>query len=481
MPKLSSYIKALVPDSINSQKAIRRNWIDQRYMSPKNQDDMSGLVVPKLGSNTWSENTDFEYLQKMYDCHDLVWSCIELISSTFALAKLKVKKLNASGKYEYVPNHPLQLVLNNPNSTMTAYDLSQAYIVHRLLNGTVAFILLRGDKMISNNEADKCPECKSNEISQCEHILWHFNVGRVTQIIPIHPDRLEKRKYETKFGIKEYFAYTWENGVKMLVHPNNMLTDPMYNPGGSFYGTSPTAQVKRWLEIDLGLTKQVGAYLVNNAIPSMILNIKPQEGMLDQDPTTMLEKIKEKWIRDFSMHGDGITSGSKVKTPAFVHGELDVHKIQDALKDIVVKPLFYEIQNRICMAYGVPPSFFEFGQDHGAQSTTIQQQEKNFYNRTIRKNLTSYKAKMERYVLSSYGDESLSLEWDLSELGIASFIETERKAHILEMWKYGIITRDATREGLGIDPMNGELGDDLYRLTVMGDQPAGNAENNQLK
>lgn len=458
-------------------------------MSPKDQNDMSGLVVPRLGSNSWTENTDFEYLQKMYDCHDLVYNCIELVSSTFALAKLKVKKLDKNGKYVYVPDHPLQKVLNNPNATMTMYDLEQSYVVHRLLNGTVAFILLRGDKMISNDEASKCPDCEHNEVGQCPHLLWHFNKGPVTQIMPIHPDRLDKKKYKTKFGIKEYFTYEWENGLKMLVHPDNMLTDPMYNPGGTFYGTSPTAQVKRWLEIDLGLSKQVGGYLINNAIPSMILNIKPNEGMLDQDPTTMLEKIKEKWIRDFSMGGDGITSGSKFKTPAFVHGDLDVHKIQDALKDIVVKPLFYQIESRICMAYGVPPNFFEFGQDYGAQSTTIQQQEKNFYNRTIAKNLVSYKSKMERFVLSSYCDETLILDWDLSNMGIANFIEAERKAHILKVWEIGLDTRDSVREQLGMNPIGGEYGDDLYRIDVLGtnnngvtlNQPARSSEDNILK
>lgn len=458
-------------------------------MSPKDQNDMSGLVVPKLGSNHWTEDTDFEYLQKMYDCHDLVYNCIELCSSTFALGKLRVKRLNSKGKYEFVPDHPLQKLLNNPNATMTAYDLSQAYMVHRLLNGTVAFILLRGSQTVSNDEAAKCPECQMLDVNQCEHLLWHFHLGPITQIIPIHPDRLQKKKYRYESGIKEYFMYKWDNGVEMLVHPNNMLTDPMYNPGGTFYGSSPTARVKRWLEIDLGLSKQTGAYLLNNAIPSMILNIKPQEGMLDQDPSTMLEKIKEKWIRDFSMGGDGITSGSKVRTPAFVHGELDVHKIQDSLKDIVVKPLFYEIQNRICMAYGVPPSFFEFGQDYGAQSATIQQQEKNFYNRTIAKNLVSYKAKMERYVLSSFNDEKLILEWDLSAMGAAAFLETDRKTFVLKAWEMGLDTRDSTREQLGLNPIGGEYGDDLYRIDVLGtnnngdrlNQPSQSAEDNILK
>ncbi len=93
MPKISSYIKAIIP----SQKSIARlpHWQNYLPISPKDQSDISSIVIPKVGANSWNANgTDLEYLQKMYDCHDLVHSCIDLVSSTFALAKLRVKKLN---------------------------------------------------------------------------------------------------------------------------------------------------------------------------------------------------------------------------------------------------------------------------------------------------------------------------------------------------------------------------------------------------
>lgn len=484
--KLVSHLKALV-ESANSSKSGLSHWQNYVPISPKDQGDLSGLILPRVGANSWTPNVDYEYLQKIYDCHDLVHNCIELVSSTFALGKLKVKK-KIDGKYRYLPNHPLQIVLDNPNSSMSGYDLRQSYVVHRLLNGTVAFLMIRGDQMVTDDHRNSCPECNSLRIDNCVHALWHFHVGPVTQIMPCHPDRLEKKQYDTPKGKKEYFLYNWDNGVKMLVHPNNIMTDPLYNPGGSFSGTSPTAQVQRWLEIDLGLSQQVGAYLANNSIPSMILNIKPPaSGGHDQDPATLLSSIKEKWIRDFSMNGDGNKSGRYAKTPAFVYGEMDVHKIQDTLKEMVVKPLFYEIQNRVCMAYNVPPSFFEFGQDYGSQSTTIQQQEKNFFNRAISKNLISFKSKMERYVLSSYEDEDLVLDWDLSDMGAANFLEKDKKVQVLKEWELGLLTRDATREQLGYDPLGGDTGDDLYRITVMSDGNSNNSimggslEDNRLK
>lgn len=482
--KISSYIKALIPEV----KQYPSHFRGFTSISPRNQYDIASQVIPKVGANSWDQNIDIKYLQKMYDCHDLVHGCIELISSTFAQGTLKVKKLDPiTKKYNFAPNHPLQILLDNPNSSMTGYDLRQSYTVHRYLNGTVAFILVRGDRMVLDGEANSCPECKKTDSNDCSHVLWHFNTGPITQILPCHPDRIGTRVYNTSRGKKEYFTYNWDNNVTMVIHPNNIMTDPFYNPGGSFLGSSPTDHVKRWLEIDLGLSRQIGAYLLNNAIPSMILNIKPQEGTSDEDPSTLLESIKEKWIRDFSMSANGRNNGGgKAKTPAFVYGDMEIHRIQDALKDIVVKPLFYEIQNRICMAYGVPPSFFEFGQDYGSQSTTIQQQEKNFFNRTISKNLYSFKAKIERMVLCSFPDaQFLKLEWDLSTMPIASFLTDQKESRMLKRWELGTITLDELREEVGLNPFHDdEQGSSRYRTSVMSDGSiiVGNAkpEDNRL-
>lgn len=475
--KISSYIKAL---TIAPQKAIRKlpHWQNNIPISPKAQGDLSGLIVPRVGANSWSPDTDLEYLQRMYDCHDLVNACIKLVSRTFALAKLRVKKKQKDGKYTYVPDHPLQTVLDNPNASMTGFDLRQSFIVHRLLFGTVAFILVRGEML--TNEEDPCPACFEAEYDgECPHLLWCYSIGKVTQIMPVHLDRLNKKKFRTpKGGEVEHFIYSMGPGKpNMPIHPNNLLTDPNYNPGGSFYGSSPTAQVQRWLEIDLSLSKQIGAYFMNNAIPSMILNLKPaQNGAeYDKDPTELLGMMKENWMRKFSLGGDGINPGTEVKSPAFVYGDVDVLKVQDTLKDIVDKKLFYEVQSRIALAYQVPRGMFEFGQDYGSQGETSAQQREDFFNNAIQPELDTFKEKIKRYILVTYEDPTLDLEWDLSNVGVASFLEERVRAKILKDWEMGLITRDHARELLGYDPIEGDLGDDLYRTTVMSDGANENA------
>lgn len=493
MAKFSSYIKSIIP----SQKAIRRlpHWQNLLPLSPKDQNDISGVVIPRVGANTWNNNNvDLEYLQKMYDCHDLVHSSIDLVSSTFALAKLKVKKYDSkSQKYNYVPDHPIQKLLDNPNSSMTGYDLRQAYIVHRLLFGTMACVLVRQGMTTSTLERNKCPECRKLEHDgDCLHVLWHFNTGPITQIMPVHLDRLSQKT----IGSKTYFIYQYNHhgtDIETLVHPDNILTDPNYNPGGSFYGTSPTAMVKRWLEIDLGMSTQIGAYLANNAIPSMILNLKPPKfsegGGRIEDPSSLLKMMEERWMKDFSLGSYQQGYGNKPKKPAFTYGDLEILKIQDGIKDIVQKPLFYEIENRIAMAYKVPRSFFEFGLDYGSQGSTAKQQNEDFFNYAIAPQLLSFKSKLERFILPSYNDPTIELEWDFSSMGIASFLEDKREAKILKKWESGLITRDHTRELLGYNPTDDEFGNDYYRLDVLGtntngerlNEPNNSNEDNILK
>ena len=474
MPNFINYIKAL---GLSSEKSRRlSHWNDVTNMSPKDQGDWSSMILPKVSANNWTPNVDIDYLQKMYDCHDLVYNCIELVSSTFAQGELKVRKYE-DGKWRFVPDHPLQKVLNSPNSSMTGYDLRQAYVVHRLLFGTVALIILRDD-MVEDGELNFCPSCIEDNAFNCPHIFWTHHSSEIKGLMPVHPDRLSRKTYNTKNGLKEFFVYDAPQSPQpMVIHPNNIITDPFYNTGGSFDGSSPTQKVQRWLEIDLGLTKQVGAYLQNNAIPSFMIAFKPNKDIDYGDPTELLENAKQKWMEKFGFGGRNQDS-REAKSPSFLFGELDVHQIQDGLKDIVVKPLFYEIQNRISMAYNVPPGYFEFGQDHGSQSATIEQQEKNFYYRAIIKELISFRLKMKRYLLPYYQEEGevLDLFWDLSEMGVASFLEKERKAEKLKYWELGLTSRDKTLEMLGEDPIGGELGDDYYRETVMSDGRFNNSE-----
>ena len=227
--KFSSYLKAL---TVTPQKAITRlsHWENFEEMSPKDQGDLSGLIVPKTGSKNYNQvnNVDIDYLERLYRCHDLVHSSINLVSSTFGLGDLRVK-VRKNEKYIYDNSHKLQKLLDNPNSTMTGFDLKQAYIEHRLLFGAANLLLLRDDMKKINNKSNDCPECQIDPKGECLHLLWRCSKGPITQIIPIHPHTLKKKTYNINGVDQEYHIYTPSKNNETPIHPNNIIIDPIYN------------------------------------------------------------------------------------------------------------------------------------------------------------------------------------------------------------------------------------------------------------
>lgn len=443
-------------------------WDDRRDRSPKALDDFSGILLSKITSQNsiGVQDLDYELLSNIYMCNDLAWSCINLVSSTAALGKLRVRTKNSEKGIEYLPDHPLQVVLDFPNSSMTQFDLIQAYVTHQLLFGSVTMLLLRQEM------SAVCVVCKETG-DECTHQLYADSTSPVMQIMPVHPDNIAI-KYIQSIN-KNVFFYTpnGTSGKQYMIHENNMLTDPFYNPDKSWYGVSPTHLLQRWLQLDYSMTSQAEQYFANGAIPSMIVSLKPGNNYTyDTQPDTLVHKMKESWMNQFS------AAGRASKSPAFVFGDIDVQKVQDKVDETVGKQIYYEIAGRVCATYGVPPTLYEMGLRYGAQRASAEQHEKDFYNRTISKILKRLKLKLEQLVLPSYNDPTLELYWDLSELGVAGFLIKDKETRIQKHWELGLIQRNKAQMLLGYEPDTSELGNDYYRLTVMGD---GNTETtNQL-
>lgn len=450
--------------SVNQIKALIKagrgqNWIDERPRSPKALGDMSGVILSRIGANHPNGVQDFDYetLAKVYICNDLAWTCIDLVSSTAALGRLRVRRRDGKS-VEYLPDHPLQRLLDFPNPSMTQFDLIQAYATHQKLFGTVGMLLLREPM------TELCPLCAAECLDDCAHKLYYWSEGPVLQIMPVHPSTLQQSEVTVDGRRRRMFFYTPEPGKKYLIHPDNLLTDPLYNTDASWYGVSPTFLLKRWLDLDDSMTRQVTQFFQNGAIPSMIINMRPGTNYTyEQEPETLVQMMKEKWMEQFR------PGSPTAKAPAFTYGDISVERLSEKIEEVIAKGLYYEIQNRVCATFGVPPTLYEMGMRYSSQRSNAVQGEKDFYNRTISKVLRRLESKITQLVVPSYGEPGLEVVWDLSEMGIASFIISEKKAEVKKDWELGLISRDQARVQLGYEPVGGELGDDFYRLTVMSD------------
>lgn len=461
-----SLITALA--NIKSPRSL--GWTDDRPRSPKAMSDMSGVILSNIGSKGTQavQNFDYDLISRFYVCNDLVWSCINLVSSTAALAKLKVRVRNGKD-VKYLPDHPLQILLDFGNSSMTQFDLIQSYVTHQLLYGNITMILLRESML------EVCPTCQANNCDEeCVHRLFYYTEGPVGQVMPVHPSNLIQRILPGTNKKVFFYLPDGTNGKQYPIHPDNLITDPLYNPDIGWYGVSPTFMLKRWLDLDIAMTGQLTEFFESGSIPSMIVSLKPGANFnYDGEPSTLVEKMKDSWMRQFSAKGE------KQRSPAFVYGDVKVERIQENIKETIGKEIYYEIQGRVCATYGVPATMFEMGLRYGGQRAAAQQAEKDFYNRTISKILMRLKTKFEQLLVPSFNTPGLELDWDLSEMGIAGFLLQAEEKKIQDLWSIGLLKRDDARLMLGFEPTGDEYGDDYYRITVMGDGN-GNTVSNQL-
>ncbi len=456
---MSNIVKALVGlAEIKSPRGLA--WTDLRNRSPKALGDMSGIILPRVGAPNGYGVQDFDYhiMGRLHACSDIAWTCINLVSSTVAQGRLKVR-INDGKTITYVPDHPLQAVLNSSNETMTQFDLLQSYVTHQLLYGTVGILLLRQDMVRT------CPLCLALAKPDCLHKLYLNTDGPVAQLMTVHPALITNEFIDVDGVRMKLLVYSPGDGNKYPIHPNNILTDPFYNPEVSWYGISPTYLLKRWLDLDDTMTQQAKDLFDNGSIPSMIINVKPSTNYIyEQEPATVMEEMKEKWQAQFSSK-----RGKHAKSPAFMYGDVTATPLQEKLDNNVAKSLYEEIQNRACAVYGVPPTLYEFGIRYAGKGAASTQPEQDFYNRTISKILIRIRNKINMLVVPSFNTPGLEVDWDLSEMPIASFIVQAQKDAVKADWEMGLISRDTARVLLGYDPVGGELGDDFYRLTVMSD------------
>lgn len=444
------HLKALA-----SLRRSRNGALDYRSRSPKAMGDWSGVLLNGVTAHGTQAVQEFDYetLSQLYICHDLVWTCINLVSSQAALAKLRVRRKSESGT-TYLPDHDLQHILDAPNASMTQFDLIQSYIVHQMLYGHVTLIVLR-EKMTK-----VCPDCRRSGEEECLHTFCYDYKSKVRQIETVHPDNITREYVAADRKYRFFYTPKGQSGAKYLIHPNNIITDPYYNPDAAWYGVSPTHILSRWLKLDTTMTGQISHYFENGAIPSMIVSLKPVAGHVYSDePSTLVQRMKEGWMNQFSRGR---------KEPAFVFGDIDVERLQDKVNEVVGKDLYYEIAGRVCATYGVPPNLYEIGLRYGSQRASAMQAERDFFNRTISVILSRFKRKIEQAILPSWGDD-LELVWDYSDMGIASFLVKDKDERVSKHWQLGLIQRNTAQTLLGYEPDSSELGDDYYRLTVMGD------------
>lgn len=149
----------------------------------------------------------YENQAQLYRKLPAISTAVEMLSNVGALVEVEVEKRVEGEESEDVPNHPLELLLRNPNPLQSGIEFMQDTIGYRALAGNAYWWLNRASKNAPPDE------------------IW---IIQPNQILPVPDERMYLRGYMFDNGMGDQFPLeTWE-----VVHFKR------FNPFSRFVGLS---------------------------------------------------------------------------------------------------------------------------------------------------------------------------------------------------------------------------------------------------
>lgn len=239
-----------------------------------------------------------------------VVACLGVISRSFAEGRLIVNKYTEEGDQEYVPNHPLEVLMKKPNKYMTGDVLA---------NYMMTSIHVTGDAYLLKQKN---------------------NAGQVIGLHPLIP------QYVTPMGNNEELITHYEYEVKNkkvafkledIIHVRNGI-----DPSDHKKGFAPLKSVLREIYGDESAGQLGTALLANMGVPSVIISPK-DEFMLTEEDAEQIGRTYQRKV-----------GGSQKGSPLILSGSMDVKTLSFSPKDLDIGTLRNVPESRISAVLGVP-------------------------------------------------------------------------------------------------------------------------------
>lgn len=237
--------------------------------------------------------------------NELVYACITEKASSLPEAPLCVFPGDGSGAPR--ENHPLRVLLANPNPLMSEFELFELLVIHLDLAGNAFWEVVR-------DRADRPVE------------LW-----------PLRPDRV--RIYPSRKG---RITYGYDLGSDRVVDlGSDVIHFKLPNPVDPYVGQAPMRPALRAVALDNEATDFVKTLLQNRAVPGTLIET---EYAVDEEVT---KRLTAKWMERFGGNNRG--------KPGFLQKGMKPHPLGLNLSDLEFPDLRTISESRICMVFQVPP------------------------------------------------------------------------------------------------------------------------------
>ena len=311
-----------------------------------------------------------------------------------------------SGSEPVGSEHPLQRLLDSPNPFWSRSDLWRATETYLSLWGS-AFWGLERD----------------------EH-------GGIVEIWPLRPDKMRVIP-DTQRYIKG-FVYVGAGSELVPYLPEDVVWMRYFNPLDEYAGLSPIAPLRQSADMGMDALRANRKLLQNDSTPGLIIEM---EGF----PT-------DAEVSDFYARWESRFQGvEKTRRPALLSPGMKASNLGFSPRDMeYIESLRWSLED-VTRVFGVPKVMI--GDLENTTFSNFSTARRLFWEDTVSSQLSFYREALQQHLLPHFGDDSLTLEFDLS--GVEALKESEEnKAKRRSIYvKAGIMTVDEVRREMNLPPM----------------------------
>lgn len=240
--------------------------------------------------------------------NELIYAAVTTRAGTGAFVNFKVYDKQTQ---EEIPDHPLRVLLSNPNEYMTETDFWDLTIQYQMLAGRAYW-----EKQRARN-------------------------GKVIALWPLRPDWLNPRRSDGKTFIPSY-EYQSPGGGIIDLDPRDLMDFTFYDPDDIYKSLSPVQVAARTVDVDNSATDFIKMMWERGALPAGLLSSTEK---LDEPAVA---EIRRRWAERYSGY-------SKWGQPAVLDRATTYQKLGFSFSEMQFPELDARSETRICMVLKVPP------------------------------------------------------------------------------------------------------------------------------
>ena len=382
--------------------AIRQGQDARRGFGGARFDDRFAHGLGELldgGSAGWAQTAFGEY----YPRSAVVYAAIKVRQD--AIARLPVRVM----RVEPVESaHPLQRLLNSPNPFWSRSDLWRATETYLSLWGSAFWGLERDDD------------------------------GSIAEIWPLRPDKMRVIPDAARY-IKG-FVYMGAGSEFVPYLPEDVVWMRYFNPLDEYAGLSPIAPLRLSADMGMDALRANRMLLLNDSAPGLIIQM---EGIATD---AEVSEFYKRWESRYQ----GV---SKTRRPALLGPGMKASNLGFSPRDMeYIQSLRWSLED-VTRVFGVPKVMI--GDLENTTFSNFSTARRLFWEDTIGSQVAFYQEALNQQLLPHFGDDSLTVEFDLS--GVEALKESEdSKAKRRSIYvRAGIMTVDEVRRDMNLPPMNG--------------------------